>query len=441
MSETHLEDPISIIEFKSSKPLILAKEDVDYLEKNIQEGEGKKIDIIQQDGFYIIKAKNFVGTIPLKYSKYPQISITPKAGQVNFYQMWGHTENIDAEKLFESVDIQSGNSLADLMVKPFLSIVEHIIQEGIYKNYVTVTEQIPGVKGRLLLSQNIRSSHITHEKFWCEFDERTADILENQILLYCAKLLSTQIISIKFKQELYYFQHRLEIEGVSDVSIEPYHLDLISLQKHNYHYKNALDRCEIILRYFGYGYQKGDMIPGSGHLCNMNILFQNFVTKILQESLPSKYDVFKEEAKKDFLNNISSQNPKLDGITPFQTGAMKPDIIIKKDKKDILVIDTKYEENTTKSDYYQSISYSLYSKCPVLLLLPQIDEKKASDFQINQSILNVDAKIFVRTIDFESHSDQNYIEIMKNRILKTVYDIFEIIGENPYQTTNLNRLR
>ena len=441
MSETPLEDPISIIEFKSSKPLILAKEDVDYIKKNIQEGEGKKMDLDQQDGFYIITAKNFVGTIPLKHSKYPQISITPKAGQVNFIQMWGYTESIDTAKLFENVNIQYGNSLADLMVKPFLGIVEPIIQEGIYKNYVTVIEQIPGVKGRLLLSQNIRSSHITHEKFWCEFDERTADILENQILLYCAKLLSTRIISIDFKKELYYFQHRLEIEGVSDVSIEPYHLDLISLQKHNYHYKNALDFCELILRYFGYGFQKGGMIPGSGHLYDMNNLFQNFVTKILQESLPNQYDVFKEEEKKYFLNNISSQNPKLDGITPFQTEAMKPDIIIKKNKKDILVIDTKYKENTTKSDYYQSISYSLYSKCPVLLLLPQIDEKKASDFQINQSILNVDAKIFVRTIDFESHSDQNYIKIMKNRILKTVYDIFEILGESPSQINDLNLLR
>lgn len=441
MSETEIEDPTSIKEFKSSKPLQLAKEDVLYLKNIVQEGEEKKIDVIQQDGFYIIKAKNFVGTIPLKYSKYPKITITPKAGQINFIQMWGFTERIDIEKLFESVDISYGDSLADLMVKPFLDFVEPIIREGIYKNYVTVSEQIPKIKGRLLISQNIRSSHITHEKFWCEYDERTADILENQILLYCVKLLSSRIINLDFKQKLSYIQHRLEIEGVNNVSIEPYHLDLISLQKLNQHYSDTLNFCEVILRFFGYGFQVDTMIPGSGHLYDMNNLFQNFVTKILERHLPPQYVVFKEEKKKDFLKDISSQNSKINGIELFHTDAMKPDIIIKKNKKEVLVIDTKYKENTSKSDYYQSISYSLYSKCPVLLLLPQIEAKKASDFQINQDIVEVDAKIFVRTIDFASKTNQNYIGIMKNRILDTIFDIFEIIGENPFQINNPNILR
>lgn len=53
----------------------------------------------------------------------------------------------------------------------------------------------------------------------------------------------------------------------------------------------------------------------------------------------------------------------------------------------------------------------------------------------NQDISDVDAKIFVRTIDFEYHSTQNYIEVMKNRILQTVYDIFELIGEDSSQIT------
>ena len=430
MSSTETIKPISIKEFTSSEPVILAKEDVDYIKDVVQEGEEKKIDLDQQGEFYIITAKNFVGTIPLKRSKYSRITISPKAGQMNFIQMWGFTESIKTAKFFKSVDIAYGDSLADLMVKPFLDIVEPIIQEGVYKNYITVTEQIPAVKGKLLISQNIRSSHITHEKFWCEFDEHTADILENQILLYCAKLLSSRIINLDFKQELYHFQHRLEIDGVSNVSVEPYHLDTISIQKLNQHYNDALEFCEIILRFFGYGFQVDSMIPGSGHLYNMNSLFQNFVTKILQKNLSSKYRVYKEERKEDFLNNISEQNKKLDEVSRFETDVMKPDIVIKKDGEDVLVIDTKYKKSTSKSDYYQSVSYSLYSKCPVLLLLPQIEDRKASDFEINQDKFDVDAKIFVRTIDFEYPADRNYIEIMKNRILESVQDVFDIIEKN-----------
>ena len=69
-----------------------------------------------------------------------------------------------------------------------------------------------------------------------------------------------------------------------------------------------------------------------------------------------------------------------------------------------------------------------------MLLLPQIENKKASDFEINQERFDVDAKIFVRTIDFEYSADRNYIEIMKDRILESVQNVFDIIGENPPQT-------
>jgi len=152
----------------------------------------------------------------------------------------------------------------------------------------------------------------------------------------------------------------------------------------------------------------------------MNDLFQNFVTKILQESLPSKFEVYKEEKKKGFLLNISDRNENLIGVSRFESRAMKPDIVIKENNKDILVIDTKYKETPDKSDYYQSSAYSLYSKCPVLLLLPQIEEKKASDFEINKEKIKEDVKIFVRTINFEYQASPKYVEEMGKRILDIV---------------------
>ena len=132
MSSVEINKPIVIKEFESSYPLSLAKEDVDYIRNIVQEGDEKKIDLIQRDDKYIIKAKNFVGTIPLKYSTYPRLIINPKAGQLNFFQMWGFTGNIKTAKLFDTVDISEGDSLADLIAaaraaKALLS--SYLIQE------------------------------------------------------------------------------------------------------------------------------------------------------------------------------------------------------------------------------------------------------------------------------------------------------------------------
>ena len=94
--------------------------------------------------------------------------------------------------------------LVELLAKLYIDSVSKIIAEGIYRSYVTQIEQVSGVKGRLLLTQNIRSSHITKEKFWCEFDQISANVLENQIILFCAKIfVLSKIVSYYFGYQSY----------------------------------------------------------------------------------------------------------------------------------------------------------------------------------------------------------------------------------------------
>lgn len=417
-------DPIS--EYEYTQEIELSEKDREFLQKIINDGkDNSKIEIVVlSNGKFKLHATQYVGTV-----KIPNYTITvkPKIGNLNFFKMLVYSEDLSELNLLNNVRIEEGKALVDFMAKLFLKSIALIVQEGIYKNYNSITEEIPTIRGKLLIVNNIRKSRISQEKFWCEYDELTADILENQILLYCCQLLSELVVDSSIKEELIHTQHTLQKEGISDVFLDSYHLDQIIYQKFNEHYETVLKLCEFILNITWYGdFSNKDKIPISGFLYNMNTLFQNFVTKALKEKL-EQFEVKREPKDSRLLNNITKI---LENEEIVKSGILKPDIVIrnKYDKKDAkLVIDTKYKNHDpTPNDYYQSVAYSLILNCPVLLLLPQQDKKKKGDFVLTQEMYKENVSIVVRTIDLSSSPERDYVELIKNRLKEIVNPMLEI---------------
>lgn len=416
----------SFNEWKTSVNVDLTEDDLNFLQYKINnEKLNSKIEIIPSGKKYLLKAKSYVGTIKIPNSY--TITITPKIGELNFFKILAYSENISDVKFFEELGTaQPGNDLLELIAKLFIKFVTEIIQEGIYKSYVSYIEEIPTIKGRLLIVNNIRSPRISQEKFWCEFDELSTDTLENQILLYCSKLLFELVQDKKLKDELHHIQTAFEQENVSNVFLDLYHLDLITYQKFNEHYEKSFKLCEYILKLTWYGdFSNEEVMPIFGYLYNMNDLFQNFVTKALQE-LFSQYKVKKEPRNSMLLQKQKTSNI-AQNIKYFATpDSLKPDIVLyTKDLTQIpkIVIDTKYKKDRPSSgDYYQSVAYSLTLECPVLLLLPELEEPKKGDFELVPD-LNKQALIYARTLDFTEIPDEDYILTLKSRLKKIIDEI------------------
>jgi 5-methylcytosine-specific restriction enzyme subunit McrC len=408
-------------EYEDSIPIKLTDEDKKFLRETIKKNENdSKIKIIPSDneGEYILRATSYVGTI-----KIPShiITIKPKIGHLNFFKMLLYSEKISDLPSFENkVKIEEGEDLVDFMAKLFCESMTPIIQEGIYRNYTSVVEEISTIRGKLLVVQNIRSPRISQEKFFCEYDEFSADILENQILLYCSQLLSELVASEKIKEKLVRIQQQLQKEGVSEKILDIYHLDQITYQKFNEQYEEILKLCEFILRITWYGdFSNKEEIPINGFLYNMNTLFQNFVTKAVEKIFVDFNVDWK--AREQILENIPIIP---DGIPTkiIDPGILKPDIVIRT-KKNVakLIIDTKYKDHDPPAaDYYQSLAYALTMDCPVLLLLPKFGDRRKEDFKLIPEF-DKDVKISVRSIDLsEDPEGTKYIELIKNRLEEIV---------------------
>jgi 5-methylcytosine-specific restriction enzyme subunit McrC len=413
-------------EYEDSIPVKLTEEDLKFLRETIKKNEkDSKINIrpTENKGEFILHATSYVGIIKIPSHT---ITIKPKIGNLNFWKMLSYSEKLIDLPLFErEVEIEEGEDLVDFMAKLFCESIIPITQEGIYRNYTSVVEEIPTIRGKLLLVQNIRNPRISQEKFVCEYDEFSADILENQILLYCSQLLSELIGDKKIKEKLVQIQQFLQKEGVSEKILDTYHLDQITYQKFNEQYEKILKLCEFILRITWYGdFSNEEKIPINGFLYNMNTLFQNFVTKAI-EKIFNEYKV-DWKTREQILENIPIVP---DGIPTktIEPGILKPDIVIR-NKKDIpkLIIDTKYKDHDPPApDYYQSLAYALTMDCPVLLLLPKFDDRRKEDFKL---IPEFDKKVLisVRTIDLsEQPEETEYIELIKKRLEEIVKPILE----------------
>jgi 5-methylcytosine-specific restriction enzyme subunit McrC len=414
-------------EYKDSLPIQLSLEEIKFLRETIPGNENDaKINIKPTacKGEFVLHATSYVGTI-----KTPNhtITIKPKIGNMNFFKMLLYSEKLlDLPSFENEIEIEEGEDLVDFMAKLFDESIAPIIQEGIYRNYTSNTEEIPTIRGKLLIVQNIRNPRISKEKFFCEYDEFSADILENQILLYCSQLLSELVVDKNVKEKLVQTQQFLQKEGVSEKFLDMYHLEQITYQKFNEHYEKILKLCEFILRITWYGdFLNNEEIPIHGFLYNMNTLFQDFITVALKEQL-SNYNVKREPKDSKLLKNKPIIS---DGIPTKSIDAtvLKPDIVIKNRTtgKTELVIDTKYKDHDPPAgDYYQSLAYALTLECPVLLLLPQFDIRRKEDFELIQEV-DKEVLISVRTIDLSGDGD-GYIELIKSRLEEIVKPMLKI---------------
>lgn len=409
-------------EWNESEPLCLNDDDLSFLKKLNDDTSMPTINIItENEKSFRLKATSWVGTI-----KIPNhiIRIKPKIGNLNFVKMLVYTEDWDDINFKEElVQAEEGKDFVDIMAKLFVELVDNIIQEGIYKNYALLEEEMPTIRGKLLIAKNIRNPRISQEKFWCEYDELSPNMLENQILLYCSKVLSGLVADKSIKGRIDQIQYVFQKEGVSEAFIDLYHLDMIHYQRFNERYEKALKICEFILGSLWYkDLSKEGEVLTYGIMCNMSTLFQNFVIKSVKEVFPQFY-VKKEPRDKKLLQEICFKEA---GTKQVSAKVLKPDMVIcdNETKKACLIIDTKYKKDPVADDFYQSLAYSLVFDCPAMLLLPQLDVKKRGDFKLVEG-LDKSAFIFTRMINLSEAADLDYIVVIKKRLKKIIDSILQ----------------
>ena len=283
------------------------------------------------EGKYKIKAKEYVGNIIL-----PQhvILINPKFNHLNLGYMLSEVYEIDPfgkEDLLYQKEKQE--IIFEQLTRNLLKRIELLCRRGISKTYYEKEENLPYVRGRIMLRENLVYNRILKQRVFCRYSDFGPDNPENRIVKHTLYQLSRRKfqdikLQMKIRLLLHYFESvssvlSLKLDDLSEVTFVD--------NRHSRQYEPIINLCNLILSNSSLNLQGTGEVRFSSFLIDMNVLFEQFLFRILKARLDTK-DV-----------RIRLHPPHLHSDEQERT-EIEPDIVIKKGRNHLLVIDAKYKD-------------------------------------------------------------------------------------------------
>lgn len=342
-----------------------------YVEQNETVDDVDQIMTINHKGRRFIRLSKYVGTIqtadgitievlPKIYRATEGSIIDAQSCRKVFLEMLKHFQGTKA-KFFQTASISSTQDfpLLEVYISNYLDSLEELLTMGLRKGYTQVEENSDYLKGKLLVSQNIRFNAVDQSKFYIRHSSYLEDIPQNRILMSTLDRLMELTSSPANESRIYALQGRMgDIPVSSNIEV-----DLKACNAGNRlfsAYDQLLDWSDHILHGEGF-------TSFAGSTVNLALFFS-------AESLFESYVayLFKEYAQKKGGWNIYPQHQDYYLIDKHRGNGgifkLRPDIVAisKTDSYDVRIFDTKWKivnAKDMKGNYgiSQSDMYQLYA--------------------------------------------------------------------------------
>lgn len=368
-----------------------------YLKKNIGNKsivyDYNKIKFINYVG--IIKINNLIIEILLKISLSNDII---KDREILVFMLSKCNKlSVDINELLNSNILN--NSLLDILAKVFSKKLLNELQKGLYREYVSKEEALSTIKGKILISKSIKENTINKNKMNCKYDEFTEDNLFNAILKRAISVILFSIKNDDVKKELNIINNVLN--DISDIYIPNNIILNYKLNRMNNRFLECFTLAKLILLNSSMDKSLGKE-NGFSILFEMNYLYEEYIGVLLKEVFnDTNISINTQEKSRYLLWNTLKERNEI---------ALKPDIVIYKDNKPKVIIDTKWKSSSinnieiySQSDIYQMYAYiTTYAECEeCILLYPKFEDISHSYWKLNQNI--GDKKILISEISLESY--------------------------------------
>lgn len=314
-----------------------------------------QIDLIELgNGKCRIKTTQYVGTIVLPNHV---IVINPKVQYLNFAYMLSYVHDLDP---FQVEDFQyleeKEETIFEYLVKNLLIRVEKLCKRGISKNYYEKEENLPFVKGKVLVRQNLLHNTLLKHRVFCSYSDFGSDNIENRLIKYTLYYLSKMKLQVKglsrrARHLLHYFE-----PVTLDFHFSGGSLPRITYNRLSKHYQPLINLCELLLTHSSVKLDSVGGVIFSSFLVDMNDLFQKFVARILATGMKDKSLRIKEQ-EIEYADEQSMTQ-------------IRPHIVIWRGSTNrLLVIDAKYKDEVYDEDLRQIWIYCIVLFIPAGILV------------------------------------------------------------------------
>ena len=412
---------------------------------NLETQDEKQLDLLEDKGIFFKKSINEklllvdvgqqVGAAPLTNFI---IKVNPKFSNIeNLGRLIHYANGFDEKNFLDGqIKFKSDHNVGlEYIIELLTFYTKKIIKDGLYRSYVSMQEDIPYLKGKLLMlptkntSGQLLNDAKFNLKFSCQYDEYSANVLENQILLYTLKICQRKTKQQHKKIMIQHLIHQIDYDVETLSYITPDVFVNLQYTALNQRYKIPLQYCKMILKNFGLlnlNKQETDFV--TPFFIPMFDLFQDFIGHLLKN--PKYYRLY---TKNDWSYNRDENQRKkretrrISWNLPSKKIPTIPDIIAYTDSsrtKVHSILDAKYvldDGKISPSILYQIAFYlNDYDRNIGYIIQPY--DGKSKDYEI-KSVNQKPLEIRVRYINVEKTLEWIFEKRQENT--KKIRDMLE----------------
>ena len=348
----------------------------------------------------------------------------------NVYNMLVYAFDVLKSKEYERFNKEDCKDIFDLLASLLLCGTQTLIKRGFVRNYISQTDELTAIRGRVDIGNSIRRLSFKNAKAICNYDEFSGNILLNQVLKATFLYLSRQNLQKSIKRDI--SRILLYFNEISSVNLNTIKWDMFVFNRNNSHYDTLLYFCRLICEDAIANQTKGTDKFRTLEDSLLPTLFERFINAFYKKHLP--YSVSFQQQIKWKADNMEML-PKMSADTSITNNDVK------------LIIDTKFYSKTLQGNRFNDnqtvISGNLYQiftyvknetawtpekTIAGMLLYPQIDMSVKKVYYIDGN------SFFIQTVDLNQEFDAIRQELLD------IYSKFENVMESNNSSTRLLKL-
>ena len=342
---------LNLREYQRSGPFQLSADERDSL-------RGQQLSLTiepaeSSDSEYYLRPESIVGAVEIGDLS---VLIEPKIGIPKLISLACYAIG-KVQFRAEDFNFPEEYSLPDALAMALASHARLAFSSGLLHGYRSEDEALQTVRGRVVFERQLRRWFDRPLPVEVQYDEFTSDIVANRLVKAAAHLLDrTRLRSPESRKNLGWIAGMLD--DVSLFEFPPQEIPVVAFDRLNQHYQRVVELSRLILRHGAFESDRGS-VRASGFLMDMNVVFQEFVTQALRETLGVSDHTFYERT-----------------ISSLDEGGevrLRPDLTWWDGTLCVFVGDAKYKnltgEHVPNSDLYQLLAYTTALDLPGGLLV------------------------------------------------------------------------
>lgn len=268
----------------------------------------------------------------------------------NIYYMLSYAFQILRQKNYEEIKGEEFEQIEDLFAEILSKGIAQQLKQGLYRNYVPSSDDLPLLRGKLNMMGTIRHRLNQEQKLTCEYDEFSENNIYNQIIKTTATLLMrASAVSDDRRKRLHSLMLYFKDVDEMDPSVIPW--STIQYVRNNRNYEMLLNICYFVLTGLLQTTEKGTHRMMSFREEHMNMLYERFVREYYRQ-----HYAWLDVSARVFDWNVDGN--KDDAMIRFLPKLNTDITLADKTTGKMLIIDTKYYGKTMQQVYDKQVYHS-----------------------------------------------------------------------------------